>query len=331
MTDHLANGKIIQLNKDFFLSVDWGTSNFRLRLVRMACAEVIEERSSPVGIRELFSKWQQQGGEREDIFLDFLKQEINLLNSPVADDMAIVISGMASSNIGIKELPYSSLPFSIEGTGLHMEEIRNTSLPQKIFLISGVSSGSDVIRGEETQVLGLAGYAAAGGITVFILPGTHSKHIVCGNGEITGFRTFMTGELFQALSVHTILKTSIKEPLPGFCYWKEFEKGVRQSQEGFSLLNDLFSIRTRDILHRKTPQENYYYLSGLLIGEELRACTREDADQLVLCAGAHLFEPYERAAGVLRLDKQIKIVERAAVDNAVPAGQLKILDQCSAV
>src|SRR5690242_15166678 len=100
------------MSKDFFLSVDWGTTNFRLRLVKKYPLQVMKEISSSIGAKALYSKWQQQGGDREHLFLDFLKRQIERLQCDIPEDIEIMISGMASSNIGIQELPYASLPFS---------------------------------------------------------------------------------------------------------------------------------------------------------------------------------------------------------------------------
>jgi 2-dehydro-3-deoxygalactonokinase len=315
------------MSKDFFLSVDWGTSTFRLRLVEKSSMEVIKELVSPVGIKALYHKWQQQGGDREWIFLHFLKQQIEQLGVNISEDTEIVISGMASSNIGIRELPYALLPFHIDGKGLHVELIKHSLFPNGFYLISGVCSDADIIRGEETQLLGLAVEEDLYRKSIFILPGTHSKHIICENGEITGFNTFMTGELFQVICTHTIFKSSVEKPSSGFNDWKAFDEGILKSQEGFSLLNDLFNIRTRDILDNKSPKENYYYLSGLLIGEELSTLKSITFDRIQLCAGNHLYEPYKRAMQILKLYDKAIVVDKEIVENSVPRGQLKVLKQ----
>ncbi len=315
------------MSKDSFLSVDWGTSTFRLRLVEKSSVQVIKELVSPVGIKALYLKWQEQGGDREWIFLHFLKQKIDQLQAIVPEDIEIVISGMASSSIGIRQLPYASLPFNIYGKGLHVELIKHSLFPNGFYLISGVCSDGDVIRGEETQMLGLAAEEDLYRKSIFILPGTHSKHIVCENGEITGFNTFMTGEFFQAICTHTILKSSIEKPPPNFNAWKAFDEGILRSLEGFSILNNLFKIRTRDILDKKSPKENYYYLSGLLIGEEMATLKSITFDRIQLCAGNHLYEPYKRAILILKLYEKAIVVDKETVESSVAKGQLRVLKQ----
>jgi 2-dehydro-3-deoxygalactonokinase len=313
-------------SKDSFLSIDWGTSTFRLRLVQKSSAEVMEEQVAAVGTKALYLKWQQENGDREWMFLHFLKDQISQLHAIVPDDIEIVISGMASSNIGIRELKYAQLPFSIFGSGLNIERIIHPLFPNGIFLVSGVCSDSDVIRGEETQIVGLAQPEDLNGKCIFILPGTHSKHILCEHGKITALNTFMTGELFEVIRAHTILKTSVQKPTVNFNDLTAFEDGIRQSRKG-SILNSLFKIRARDILDKKSPQENYYYLSGLLIGEEISTLKPKDYDQIKLCAGNNLHTFYERAISVLELSEKTIIIDKKTVENSVIKGQLRILNQ----
>lgn len=312
--------------KDFFLSVDWGTSTFRLRLVEKSSGEVLEEQVAPVGIKALYLKWQQQGGDREWMFLQFLKSQISQLQMTVADNIEVIISGMASSNIGIRELKYARLPFRLSGAGLNVELIKHSLFPNGIFLVSGVCSDSDVIRGEETQIVGLSQPEDLEGKCIFILPGTHSKHIVCEQCQVTAFNTLMTGELFQVITTNTILKSSVEKPCSDLIDLTSFDEGIQQRQKG-SILNGLFKIRTRDILNKKSPQENYYYLSGLLIGEEMSTLKARDFDQIKLCAGNNLHALYERAISVLELSEKTIVINKKTVENAVVKGQLRILNQ----
>lgn len=311
------------MENDLFLSVDWGTSNFRLRLVEKLSLRVIQEIVSPMGVKPLYLKWQQEGGEREFIFLDYLAQQIDALPFSLPENIEIIISGMASSSIGIRELPYALLPFDISGKGLYVEKIQHSSFPYSFQLISGVRSDADVMRGEETQMVGLADENLSGK-TVFILPGTHSKHVVCENNRVTDFNTFMTGELFQVISHHTILKNSVAKPPSAYSHLKGFDEGVLMSESAYSILNSLFKVRTNDILGKKSAEENYYFLSGLLIGTEIATLRRMSFDQILLCAGNNLYEFYHRAIEVLGLSDKTKILDKEVVERAVIKGQLKI-------
>ena len=197
------------MKENNFLSVDWGTSNLRLRLVEVKTLSVLEEVKSSQGIVKTFELWNKSGGDREEFYLKFLKSQLDKFTIPISGTVKIIISGMSSSSIGIKELPYASLPFDYSGSTLHVERISNEGFPLKVLLISGVRSERDVMRGEEVQVLGLIQDLKITGFSTLVFPGTHSKHIVCNDGKVRDFKTYMTGEMFHVISEYTILKNSI--------------------------------------------------------------------------------------------------------------------------
>lgn len=71
------------------------------------------------------------------------------------------------------------------------------------------------MRGEETQLIGcIQDDDQTISDRMFILPGTHSKHILVRNQQITAFKTYMTGEISDLLSNKSILKNS----LAAWCY-----------------------------------------------------------------------------------------------------------------
>lgn len=136
-----------------------------------------------------------------------------------------MVSGMASSSIGWRELPYALLPFSLEGSSVVGQWVE-----PEVYLISGVRGANDMMRGEETQALGWAeqvGDALPLRATL-VLPGTHSKHLRLQSGNLTGITTFMTGELFEMLRAHSMLRHSMDlvatgEP-EGAMHWGLFRK-----------------------------------------------------------------------------------------------------------
>lgn len=202
------------INFDYFLSCDWGTSSFRLKLVDSATGTVEEAIKTSRGIQEVYNSWSEEGQEqeREAFYYRYLQENIALLAKKVGrslEGIPIIVSGMASSSIGMKELPYASLPVSLEHPELQLDITENIQgFPHKMILISGICSDHDVIRGEETQLFGLAArHNIENGIC--ILPGTHSKHISIEHNEVVDFETFLTGELFNLLLSKSILKNSM--------------------------------------------------------------------------------------------------------------------------
>lgn len=262
-----------------FISCDWGTTSFRLRLVDAGTRSVLAEVRSNQGIAETHSQWRQQSddeGKRIFFYQSVLQHHLAHLQEQVnytLQDLPIIVSGMASSNIGMVELPYKELPFAVDGSDIELTTIGATdSFKHVLVLISGVKSGSDVMRGEETQLMGCEFHS--GEECVYIFPGTHSKHVYVKNRVVTAFKTYMTGEFFQLLSQRSILAKSVDENQSfNEEAFKKFEAGVEQSMHG-NILNNAFHVRTNHLFGKYTKEENYHYLSGLLIGTELNELSR---------------------------------------------------------
>jgi 2-dehydro-3-deoxygalactonokinase len=138
----------------------------------------------------------------------------------------------------------------------------------------------DVMRGEETQVLGVLGDDA--GERLFVLPGTHSKWVHTANGQITGFRTYMTGELYAVLRQHSILGRLVVD---GPADPAAFRLGLARGGED-GLDPRLFSVRTLGLFEKLAAASLPSYLSGLLIGSELAAATRGVSPGPVTIVGA---------------------------------------------
>ena len=227
----------------------------------------------------------------------------------------IVISGMAGSSIGWKELPYARLPFRLDGSDAVVNEIEPDT-----FLISGVRSEDDVMRGEETELLGLEiGREEA----VAILPGTHSKHCVLRNGAMVSFRTFMSGELHALLGSHGILRQSVGPGWDEAAFLEGIDASIREP-----LTSSLFKVRTRSLLHGKSPESNGSFLSGLLIGSELSALP--EGVPLILAAAGSIASPYRLAFRALGLEGRSRILREEESAALAVRGQRKILERCVA-
>ena len=116
---------------------------------------VIEELNHPSGVKKLFNSWQKDGGDRETYYMEFLKNQIEGLELKITENTVVVLSGMASSSIGMRELPYAPLPLDQQGKGLVNTIINKEELGHPLLLISGVCTDRDVMRGEEIQWMGL--------------------------------------------------------------------------------------------------------------------------------------------------------------------------------
>ena len=261
--------------KSTFLSCDWGTSAFRLRLVERATLKILAEESSKEGNAATAARWQQAGQppeQRVGFYLAVIQQQLLKLEATVKtslDDVPVVISGMASSTVGMKELPYKSLPFAVDGSDLLTKTLAQTpGFKHATLLISGVKSADDVMRGEETQLVGCQ-FENTAEEQLFLHPGTHAKHVIVQHGQAISLKTYMTGEFFSLLSTNSILAASVEAggQLEEGKNRAWFEKGVQASQQA-NLLHNAFLTRTNDLFKKADKRENHFYLSGLLIGSE---------------------------------------------------------------
>lgn len=261
---------------DLFLSCDWGTSKFRLRLVSSKNMEILHEEISDWGIQKTHLSWknnQAASASREDFFSKIMQDHLQRLSQKTDMNLSTIpflLSGMASADVGIKHLPYKALPFSTDGSDLLTQELSFDAL--KVFMISGVQSTDDVMRGEETQLISVFNQVKEKQLShCFIIPGTHSKHIFVNEEKVSSFKTYLSGELFALLSEKSILQSAIATPPNDKNHVENapFKKGLYDSMEK-NILHALFGIRTQALFHIQSQIENYYYLNGLLIGTELQ-------------------------------------------------------------
>jgi len=262
------------------ISIDWGTSSLRAYLLDGTGA-ILERRAAPAGITTI------RNG-------DFASALLDAIAGWPADEL-VVMSGMIGSRQGWREAPYAPCPAGLA-------EIAAAILPmppidgRRLVILPGLShrdaSGPDVMRGEETQILGLPaleGWAC--------LPGTHSKWVRLEAGKIAGFRTYLTGELFAALTDHTIVGRLMPDAEPEPVDWRAgFDRGVDRAQRATGLLSSLFGVRATGLLGDLPLPLLRPYLSGLLIGTEFREAAPPPDRELTLIGGDALVARYGRAA-----------------------------------
>lgn len=320
--------------QNLLLSCDWGTSSFRLKLADIISGKIVDEVISSHGIAGIYKQWcDQPSADRVSFYLLYLKNAVKELSGKTGtalDHITIVISGMVSSTVGLKELAYAGLPFSLDGSDANMYWLKDqTVLPNEILLVSGIGHAQDVMRGEETQLIGIADLH--GNVreneTIYIFPGTHSKHIVVQNGKIISSETYMTGEVFDLMAHKSILSASVTVPTQHQIDAAEIialNAGIQQSGE-VHLLKSLFSVRINQLHNYFSKQQNYYFLSGLLIGAELRSIKDVKRKKLVICSGSKVYELYRLAVRQLDLVEQTSFISSTTMDNAAMLGHIKIL------
>ncbi|MDO6473365.1 2-dehydro-3-deoxygalactonokinase [Maribacter sp. 1_MG-2023] len=307
---------------DYFISCDWGTSNFRLRLVETETLNVLVEHKTDQGVKIIYQKFLQQNEiGRTQFFKNYLESQISNLGENNKAGL-VIAAGMASSNIGMQNLPYGQIPFNTQGDGL-LWQVMSFKENLAILLISGVKTESGMMRGEEIQAFGLAKYLESYQSGILILPGTHSKHIDYKKGEFSTLKSFMTGEVFELFSCNSILSNSVEK-----CHWinKRHDAFKQGLEIGFSgeLSANLFSIRARHILNDANKKDNYYLLSGMLIGDEL-SYLKGTRQTIFLAATEPFYSMYKLALETFLKDTQVICFGDKVLEKALLIGQKKII------
>ncbi len=197
------------------IAVDWGTSSFRAALMS-AGGSVLSSVSTTDGIAKVPAS--DFYGVFKRILADW-ESEIRTL--------PIYLCGMVGSRQGWVEAGYADCPAGFDAIARSV--VRRDLEGMATRFIPGLHShelpyGHDVMRGEETQVIGVMGFDRE---ELVVTPGTHSKWILCSNQSVTQFRTFMTGDLYAAMKSHTILAHSIGAGQSPSTDSPAFTQGVR--------------------------------------------------------------------------------------------------------
>lgn len=243
-----------------WIAVDWGTSNLR--------AWGMDEDGHATFARE------SDKGMGKLAPAEFAGALTELLAPDLGADpgpLDVVICGMAGAKQGWAEAPYVETPAELatvatRAVAVEVGPLRGRILPGVAQKRAGFE---DVMRGEETQLLGLLrlqpGFAG-----VAIHPGTHSKWVEIAGGRIVRFATAMTGELFELLSKHSVLRHSLAGELTGPATEDGVAAGLDAGLNAPQLLTgNLFRTRAAALLSGRTPDWCAGYLSGLLVGSEV--------------------------------------------------------------
>jgi 2-dehydro-3-deoxygalactonokinase len=246
------------MNRTALIGVDWGTTSMRLWGFSLK-GEIIARKRSENGILKV----------ADARFRETLEAVAGDLLAPA---VPVLMSGMIGSRQGWVEAPYVFCPADVATLADQLQPVPAAVGVQIVpgVAVREVGGRRDVMRGEETQILG-AGLGH--GRQLVVLPGTHCKWVLIEDGQIRDFVTFMTGEMYAALRRHTILARLMPEIDAGIddaAAQRSFVAGLSASLDGEArLMQSLFSIRARGLFDELAPDLAPAFLSGLLIGAEI--------------------------------------------------------------
>jgi 2-dehydro-3-deoxygalactonokinase len=265
-----------------FIAVDWGTSNRRAWRLN-ADGGVTGEMEDDKGVLGV-----PKGGFHAAVAE--IRERLG--------DLPMLMAGMVGSNRGWVEAPYVPCPAGLPELAARLCWIEG----ERAAIVPGVAldgeGEADVMRGEEVQLLGAYAEGWIGADSTLCHPGTHNKWVRLADGRIAAFRTVMTGEIFNLLKEHSILADLLDAPVePG----PAFDAGVRHGIERDDLTAELFSVRARILLGKAPREQAAAYVSGLLIGADLKIGLRIAGDEEVVAMGrpelTRLFRAALAAAG----------------------------------
>ncbi len=274
----------------------------------------------------------------------------------------IVLSGMVGSALGWHAVPYVGPEVGLRQLRHHLWPVPDSDGLPATFIVPGycvrnAQGCPDVMRGEETQLLGAVIQGLHDG--VFVLPGTHSKWVALRTGQVRSLRTYMTGELYALLGQHGTLAAAalgacrtwdvesenrpqrdqflpdLQAHSPAMGQkdgekWaaevdlqptipesdrllgqedshSAFVQGVQDSAEG-ALSHQLFGARARVVCGDLPATQARAYLSGLLVGAELRDGLGLQANHhapLYLIGSPALAQRYQDGAALLGAPTQV--------------------------
>ncbi|WP_029353807.1 2-dehydro-3-deoxygalactonokinase [Bosea sp. 117] len=296
--------------------VDWGTSSFRLWTLDRD-GRVLGEQRSGQGLLTA----------AKEGFETVLESHLAALDVPA--EVPVMMCGMVGSRTGWTEAAYLDAPVRLERLATHATRVPDTRRPVRILPGIAQREGAhpDVMRGEETQLLALAGERHSG---LACLPGTHSKWVELKGGAVLRFATFMTGELFQLLRTASVIAPAVEGGAavdPGSA---EFSEAVGEAFAAPELLsNQLFELRAGWLLAGRGASATNARLSGLLIGLELAGARRRmgSLDGAVLVAAGPAAALYRRALAVAGVaDITVRDAEASVREGLHAAAKLAFLE-----
>jgi 2-dehydro-3-deoxygalactonokinase len=288
------------------VGLDWGTTHRRAYVVdaQGVCVQELSDDDGALACKGRFPQALQSA-------LDRLGVQPHL----------VVMSGMVGSMLGWHEVPYVGGDVALQDLAAHALRVPDAAVGAPCLILPGyclrnAAGLPDVMRGEETQLLGAWALGHTEGW--FVLPGTHSKWVELRAGRVVQLRTYMTGELFDLLGQHGTLAAATESSV-----WDDaaYAEGV-QAAGAHALSHQLFSCRARVVSKDMSAASSRSYLSGLLIGTELKDVLQGGTAPTPAFGGqAHfrligspqLAALYQTAAGYLGLQFDILDAKQASV------------------
>lgn len=275
------------------IAVDWGTTSLRAWLMGDGGRILATRRHAKGSLSIAELPADERAAEHERIYLDVCGDWIR--EDP---ELSAIACGMVSSSEGWTDAGYLSVPTDLAVHGADLTEVNHRL--GSVHLVPGLRIAShrdapgDVLRGEETQLIGVLDLVERTDLPhTVVLPGTHTKWVQVDKAEVMSFTTVMTGEIFGLLIGHGLLARTGR---PGRRDDSAFARGLRAATDR-GLPTELFGGRALVLDGLLDPDSLPDYVSGVLIADEVRhrlpACV--NPQRITLCGAPDLCRRYATA------------------------------------
>ena len=305
----------------YYIALDGGTTNTRLRLLSEGAVIAVEKLSIGAGNAGGRERWSAAVAEAAKKMLS----ENGLAENRIC---AVIASGMVTSEYGLYPLAHLSAPAGIAELHAGMAETKIEGLSIPCFFIPGVKlcadtpEKADMMRGEEAEVMGLLPFG--GTDCIYVLPGTHCKHVgVDGEGRISHFQTFMTGEMIAALTGATILRDAVDLSVKGFdpeVLLRGYDAALAQG-----LGAALFKTRIMKNLFGGEARACYSFFLGAILSEEIVSLSRTGRKNVLIAGKPSLRDPMVHLIEN-RTSLSVVSPDADAIENAAVLGALRIFE-----
>lgn len=299
------------------VAIDWGSTSFRA--YKFNGSQVIDKIDAHCGVKTIAAT------DRNSAFSEQLYLQVG--HWLEADD-EVLLCGMVTSVNGWIETPYIPCPLQVGDIVRQLTTIKAGG--RSLHFVPGVCQlqpRPDVMRGEEVQLLGLnADLDNSPQLSrAVVMPGTHSKWAILNGGTISRFKTIVTGELYDALLNHTLVGQ-----LAAADQWCEqtFIDAVGSGYSQGDAIGQLFAARSGVLTNTLLPSQVSAYLSGLLIGCEIRSGVQlldESINAMTIVGADSLTQKYRRAMTALGIDAQ-PAVPPTPYPDITAAGLASVID-----
>ena len=295
------------------ITLDTGTTNTRLRL--FDGNQLMNMEKCKIGVR---STTQTGSNQRlKEAISDGIEKLLARNGCTAADIETIVASGMIGSELGLYVLPHIFAPAGISELAENCKEVLLPEVSEIPFIfLPGVKNfvkewtldeigAIDVMRGEETEFIGIQKLCGLQKPMLAVLPGSHTKLIVSDGVKIQSCHTSITGEFIGAIAENTILKNALPAFLYGEMDLDYLRRGCRYGMKN-GVNQALFRLRMMQMFFDCTDAQRVGFFFGVVLAGDVQMICAHDKGQDIVIGGpeplrsalAELLEEY--CAGPIR-------------------------------